>query len=152
MKAIKTALWFTSLSMAVAALSYPQFFIYNPFLNGLSTMAALQTVTILGWVLTISAAPLALLPFFRRDERFYALALATAIVWPVSLIAVRVTTLIETGDPGFQYLQLYPIFILTDLVFPVVIYVILLTRAIQARTEERVRQALESQTLLRVPE
>jgi hypothetical protein len=152
MNSTKTALWFTTLTMAVAVVSYPQFFIFNPYLNGVTVLAVIQTVTIAGWLLTLLAAPIAQAPVFKSDSKLYLLAFVTALLWPISLLAVRFALVLEIGDPGFQYLLAYPIFILTDLVFPVVICVILLARSIQARTEERIRQALESQALLRTTE
>ena len=125
--------------MTVTVLSYSPFFFYDPFVSGVTITALFQLLTIPGWLLVILAGPLSTLKVFLDSRRLTLLAISSATIWPASLLALRAQSLVATGDAGFEYLQSYPIFILTDLLFPLLIIALLVV----IRVEEKIRSATQ---------
>lgn len=113
-----------SLFFAGVILTFPEFFIFNPFTFGFSTLGVLQTFSTLGWGLAL-LAPLAYFALRSTQSRKLLLVFMLGL-WPLSVLAIRVFLLSATGDPGWQYLIDFPVFLVTDLIAPTLLIIFLL--------------------------
>lgn len=113
---MKRVLVLNSLFYTGVVLSHPGFFVFNPFAPGFTILGLLQTLSSAGWILTICLPLISWIVQSIGASRM--LLLASVLLWPLSLLLIRVFMALVTGDPGFQYLVNYPIFAVTDFIAP----------------------------------
>jgi hypothetical protein len=112
-----------SLVFVLHVLTYKSFFFINPFSAVTPWLAFEQTLSMVGWV-CLTIFPPFILAFRDRIQSFNSIFLLSWVVWPVALVLIRVSLLASTGNPFITYLATYPIFIFTDIVVPVIYFVI----------------------------
>lgn len=109
-------LFLNALYMAGVVVSFPQFFFFNPYIYGFTILGLFQTVSTAGWVLVV-LAPVIYLASRSAGTREL-LTAVSILIWPTSVVLIRVFLFVTTGDPGWQYLVVYPVFIVSDFLAP----------------------------------
>lgn len=110
-----------SLVILATVLSFPQYFIYVPFTNGLNTLSFLGFFALLGWTLLMIVPPLALNPkikIWRVSHTF--LLLVAVLIYPVSTLGVKIVGLVSLQQFWIQYLITYPILFVVEWIFPLI--------------------------------
>lgn len=120
-------LFLNALFMAGIVATYPQFFLINPYFYGFTILALFQTFSTAGWVLIILSPLIYALTKSRGKLEF--LTVASVLIWPISVVTIRIFLFSSTGDPGWQYLFIYPVFIVSDLLAPIFLAYFLLSRS-----------------------
>ena len=119
--------------------TYPSFFLFNPYAQGEGVRSVVLTLTGLGWLL-IANGPVVLMGLYATGRTAAIKFLPViALVWPVSLIINHISLFIQEGLWYTGYLADYPIFIVTDILLPlllVVVWLELRQRAIHLNTKE----------------
>mgnify|MGYP000455707615 CR=1 FL=1 len=110
-----------SLVMVLHVLTYKSFFFINPFSAVTPWLAFEQVLSMLGWISLILAPPLLLL-YKEKLGRFNLFFLLSWLIWPVAIVLIRVSLLASTGNAFVGYLSTYPIFIFSDIVVPVIYF------------------------------
>ncbi len=115
---------FGSLVFAATILTYPEFFLFNPFDSVDPIRRFFLALTTLGWVTTL-LGPLVLLSLHAvgLSKRLHLMDIF-ALAWPASLIINHLALLIQTHKLFIGYLGVYPIFIVTDIALPI-LYVLM---------------------------
>lgn len=126
-------LFLNALFMAGIVATYPQFFLINPYFYGFTILALFQTFSTAGWVLIILSPLIYALTKSRGKLEF--LTVASVLMWPISVVTIRIFLFSSTGDPGWQYLFVYPVFIVSDLLAPSFIAYSLLAPAARKSSE-----------------
>ncbi len=106
--------------MLIAFLTFPGFFVFNPFETDISVLSFVQFFSLIGAFLALIFA-IWFRSYWKLALRFKFLFWLSLLSWPASLVLVRAVSFLAWGDPGFDYLLRYPIFILTDAVFPIAV-------------------------------
>ena len=115
---------FFSLTFWLVVATYPSFFLFNPFAFQDASRAALLAVMMLGW-LVLANAPFLIFGFFALGfQRVLSLLPIVALLWPVSLIVNHVSLAVVEGNWYLGYLADYPIFVVTDILMPLVLIAI----------------------------
>lgn len=110
---------FGSLTFLMTILTFPEFFLFNPFASIDPIRRVFLTLTTVGWVTTLIGPPVLLaLHAVGVSKRLHLLDFL-ALAWPVSLILNHIALLIQTHKLFVGYLSVYPIFIVTDIALPV---------------------------------
>lgn len=98
--------------------TYPSFFLFNPFENDNPLRATLLTALIAAWVL-LANGPIVLLGYFAVGHGWpLRLLPIVALAWPVLLLANHVSLAIVEGNWYLDYIIDYPIFFVTDIFLP----------------------------------
>jgi hypothetical protein len=122
--------------LLLIALSNPGFFMFNPFETGFSILGLAQLIAIASWVLLMCGPVFILLSRVQLVGAWWALFLVSVLAWPVSVFTIHAILFIQTSDAHFDYLMEDPIFIVSDIVVPIIYLVIsqhLRSRATQDR-------------------
>ena len=122
-KTLRPVLLFTGTLGAVyllVYLSYPEFFTWNPANSANLVFGWLQYISSFAWF-SAALGPLAFWisgsEFSQRKSLAY---LVSALFWPAALVALHIYLFFSSGNAGLAYLVNYPIFVLTDIIFPVI--------------------------------
>ena len=109
---------FGFLTFGATILTYPEFFLFNPFDSIDPIRRIFLSLTTLGWITTL-LGPLVLLALHAVgiSKRLHWLDIL-ALAWPLSLILNHVALFIQTHKLFIGYLTVYPIFIITDIALP----------------------------------
>lgn len=102
----------------------PDFFFVSPTGENSQLRRAELILSTVGWVLTSTGAPIALMMYSAGFHKMRHFLPYTALVWPISLIISQVTVYILDGSFYLDYLITYPIFFYTDLVLPIFILIL----------------------------
>jgi hypothetical protein len=100
-------------------LTFPSYFFFTPFQNGVNLLSILQFMTMLGWV-SLIATPLVM---FRTDEvvwernRFYTFAILVSL-WTISTVLIKIYNYVNFGEMFAGYLWVYKIFIIFEWLLP----------------------------------
>lgn len=100
--------------------TYPEFFFFSPFAYGVSSLSMLQLVSLTGWVLLISVPIIITLSEAPYNAFLRTLFLISAVLWPISLLAIRIVMLVNAQGLALEYLVNNPIFFFSDLIAPVI--------------------------------
>ena len=103
------------------ALTFQDFFFFNPAeATGVFRQITLW-VALIGWLSVALATPLALL--YATSGSLAALRVVpyTTLIWPVAIVLAQISAYAETGESYLDYLFEYPIFVLTDIALPIFI-------------------------------
>lgn len=115
---------FLSTTFGLIVLTYPSFFLFNPFENSNPWRATLLAALVLSW-LVAAAAPVSLLSFFAIGHSWPMRVLPfAALAWPALQVVNHVSLWMLEGDPYLGYLLDYPIFFYTDLLLPAMLIAI----------------------------
>ena len=115
-----------SLVLTLVCLTFIPFFFSDPFQSGINPLTVTQFISGLGWILLVLVPPI-ILAIGRWNGFTKTSFLIAALLWPVTLIAIRIILGIQLGNPYLGYLITYPIFIFTDVLVPA-IYALLWVR------------------------
>lgn len=109
----------TSLYLFLVVISFRNYFFFLPnFSRSEKPIAFTQVMTTIGWVALISIPPL-LLRNSQRWGKFYSFTfLATALIWPLSTLTIKLLNLIYFGTPYVGYLSAHPLFLLMEFAVP----------------------------------
>ena len=99
----------------------PEFFFVSISGESSQIRRAELILSTIGWVLTSTIAPLALILYASGIHKARKLLPYTALVWPISLIISQFTVYIIDGAFYIDYLTKFPIFFYTDIVLPIFI-------------------------------
>ena len=114
-----------ALYMAGVVATYPQYFFFNPYFYGFTVLGVFQTVSSAGWVLLV-LSPI-IFAASKSSEKRRLLTAVSLLVWPTSVVLIRVFLFASTGDPGWQYLIVYPVFLVSDILAPLFLAYLLLS-------------------------
>jgi hypothetical protein len=111
---------FGSSIIGTVVATYPSFFLFNPLESMDAWRVITLTLTSVGW-LTLFFGPLLVLALNAlgksRAVRFLPWV---ALAWPVALIINHLALLIQTHKLFLGYLFVYPVFMITDILLPLV--------------------------------
>jgi hypothetical protein len=121
---------FIAISLFLAAFywlvvaTYPSFFIFNPLDDPWGIRQGALFLSLAGW-LAISTVPAVMLFLYALNwEKGIAALPFVALLWPVSVVLNQFLLFIRDGVWYFDYLLNYPIFIASDILLPVLIFVL----------------------------
>ena len=110
-----------SIVFILVVLTYNAFFFINP-MNALTPwLAGEQVLSMIGWISFILVVPVikflgARTPSLRR------IGLVSWLVWPAALILIHLSLWVTAGNPFLGYLVTYPIFFFTDVIAPLIYF------------------------------
>ncbi len=104
--------------------SYPQFFIFNPFDETWMIRQGALILSLIGWVAISTVPSVVLFMYAAGSNRGLRLLPIVATIWPLSVIVNQVLLYIRDQTWYFDYLINYPIFIATDILLPVLLFVL----------------------------
>lgn len=116
---MKRALLLNSLFFLGVVITYPGFFIFNPFAPGFTVLGLLQSVSTAGWIITICLPLISWVVDVTNAPK--GLLAVSILIWPISLLMIRLFMGLLTGNFGFQYLFSTPVFFITDLISPILL-------------------------------
>ena len=115
---------FLSTTFGLIVLTYPSFFLFNPFENSNPWRATLLAALVLAW-LVAAAAPVAIFSFFAIGHNWPLRVLPyVALAWPALQLINHCALWLVEGDPYLGYLLDYPIFFYTDVLLPAMLLAI----------------------------
>lgn len=105
----------------LVVLTFPDFFFFNPWESGDVLRSITLTLTTVGWLL-LSTGPLVILMLYAagRPGAIRWLPIV-AMWWPISLLVSHVTVYLQSRQWYVDYLVSFPIFILTDILLPLLL-------------------------------
>lgn len=101
--------------------TFPSFYFFNP-LGQVNMLRRFELIlSTIGWIGLSTLAPIALFAFASgaRGARYFLPVFA--LFYPISLVISQVTSYVQTGSAYLSYLRNFPIFVLTDLILPILI-------------------------------
>ena len=109
----------TSIYLFFTVISFRSYFFFTPnFSRPEKLIAFTQVITSIGWVALISVPPLLL----RKSQWWGKLSslmfLASALIWPVSTLMIKLLNLIYFGTLYVGYLSAHPVFLLMEFAVP----------------------------------
>jgi hypothetical protein len=105
-------------------LTFPSFFLFNP-LRVMGDLRKFELVlSMIGWVGISTVAPLVMLFHATGKANWQKSLLFLALAYPVSLLFLQISSLVTTGAVYLSYLMTFPIFIVTDLLIPILVFFI----------------------------
>ena len=111
---------FGSSIIGTVVATYPSFFLFNPLESSDAWRVVTLTLTSIGWV-TLFIGPLVALALNALGKpRAVRVLPWVALAWPVALIINHLALLIQTHKLFLGYLLVYPVFMITDILLPVV--------------------------------
>ena len=109
----------TSLVLVLVTATFPTFFFYATFANGISVLSIGQVLTQVAWIALIVVPPAAAFLAQKNRKAARNLLIFGGLFWPVTLVLVHVTLAVTTGNPYLSYLLQYPIFLFSDVFLPI---------------------------------
>lgn len=104
----------------LTALSFPQYFIFVPFTNGVNLLSFFGAGTLLGWGLLVVGPPLVLRTSIQGWNFSKTLTLVVFVsIYPFFTTAVKVYGLVVLGQLWAEYLVAFPIMIFVEWVLPI---------------------------------
>jgi hypothetical protein len=101
--------------------TFPSFYFFNP-LGQANTLRRFELIfSTIGWIGISTLAPIALFAFASGARGARHFLPVFALFYPLSLAASQITSYVQTGSAYLSYLRNFPIFVLTDLILPVLI-------------------------------
>jgi hypothetical protein len=110
--------------LVLMTLTFMKFFFFNPFLGGFNILGVFQFVSIIGWIALVLVPPVILNLRRTFTKNMSLILLIATFIWPAAVVLIRITLLIEVGNPYLTYLVQYPLFLFSDIVVPVIYFVI----------------------------
>ncbi len=109
----------TSMYLFFTVISFRSYFFFTPnFSRPEKLIAFTQVITSIGWAALIFIPPL-LLKKSQGWGKFTSLMfLASALIWPVSTLTIKLLNLIYFGTPYVGYLGDHPLFLLMEFAVP----------------------------------
>lgn len=104
--------------------SYPQFFIFNPFDETWLIRQVALILSLIGWVAISTVPSVVLFMYAAGNSRGLKLLPFVATLWPLSVVVNQILLYIRDQTWYFDYLINYPIFIATDILLPVLLFVL----------------------------
>ncbi len=104
--------------------SYPQFFIFNPFDETWLIRQVALILSLVGWVAISTVPSVVLFMYAAGNSRGLKLLPFVATLWPLSVAVNQILLYIRDQTWYFDYLINYPIFIATDILLPVLLFVL----------------------------
>ena len=104
--------------------SYPQFFIFNPFDETWIIRQLALILSLIGWVAISIVPSVVLFMYAAGNNRGLRLLPIVATLWPLSVVVNQVLLYIRDQVWYFDYLINYPIFIATDILLPVLLFIL----------------------------
>lgn len=108
-----------SLVFALEIWTFHKFFFFNPLEAGYPLVSIAQLCWFVALIVLIAVPPVVILRAQNEGRLAQLLFGVAAILWPASILFIRIAALISTGNAYVAYLVDYPIFLFTDLVVPV---------------------------------
>ena len=113
----------TSLGLSVLTtlviLSFPSYFLYLPFQDGISLFSVLGFTALLGWIFLIVLPPVFLAgPAGWRIKKTIGF-IAVVSLYTLSTLGVKIVSLISLGTFYAQYLIIYPVLIFIEWLLPI---------------------------------
>jgi hypothetical protein len=109
-----------SIVLLLMTLTFIGFFFANPFGSGFTFLGLIQAISTLGWISLIVVPPFVLYPRKDANPAKSVWFLIATLLWPASVLAIRITLLVQSGNPYLGYLVQYPLFLFSDIFVPVV--------------------------------
>ena len=101
--------------------TYSEFYLVNPFSQTDPWLMISQSLLVLGWLSISTIAPIVLFQFGSGMYRIISLLPYAVAIWPVSIAISQGVAIATTGQNYLNYLIDTPIFLVTDLVIPIVL-------------------------------
>lgn len=101
-------------------LNYPSFFTWNPSNSATPILGWLQFLSSFAWFCAAVTPSViwAVGSSFTKAKSFA--YLTAALIWPGALVVLHSHLFLTSGNASLAYLVNYPIFILTDLIAPII--------------------------------
>jgi hypothetical protein len=109
--------------MVLHVFTYKSFFFINPLEALTPWLTFTQVLSMIGWI-SLTLLPPVLLHFKIRIQKFDILFFASWATWPVALLLIRIGLFANTGNAFVDYLATYPIFMFSDILVPIVYFLI----------------------------
>lgn len=115
---------FTSATFLLIVATFPAFFVFDPSAQTDGFRLIILIFSSLAW-LTIALGPAVVFVLVALGRRRAVRALPyIALFWPVMLVINHVQLAISTGNAYLDYLVNFPVFIVTDILTPVLLLVL----------------------------
>jgi len=103
------------------ALTFQDFFFFNPAESAGVFRQITLWVALFGWLSVAIVTPLCLL--YSASGSMWALNVIpySTLIWPVGIVTAQISAYAETGESYLDYLFEFPIFVLTDIALPIFI-------------------------------
>lgn len=98
--------------------TYPEFFLFNPFLDPWWPRRLTLVLSLVGWIAISTIPTLVLYSYSAGSPKALKLLPVVAIFWPASVVLNQVLLFLRDGVWYFEYLLNHPIFIATDIALP----------------------------------
>jgi hypothetical protein len=102
-------------------LTFPSFFLFNPFNEADSLRQYELLASTIGWIGISTGTPILLFLYAAGFRRARLVLPFVALLYPISLIVSQLTIYNRTGETYISYLWNFPVFIFTDLLLPIFI-------------------------------
>lgn len=104
-------------------LTFPAYFYFLPESGAGDIRPFLLFVYLVGWPLAVVAPSLLMLirPMRQWVASFDVLYLVAVLMWPLATAAIKIRAAVLWGEPGLDYWGLYPVFILLEVIWPVLV-------------------------------
>jgi len=149
-----TALY--SVVFLFVTISFPLYFYFTPDFSASDVRPALLVLYVIMWPIAVIAPVL-----FLWSEKISSWNTAKSIIylvavlgWPLITLVIKIRGLMAFGDAGIGYWNIYPIFILLEVLWPILAVVMWIFSRENARTKLKIRRELrqEFKQALRVRE
>lgn len=101
-------------------LSFPQYYVFNPFAaSGLTGLAILQSLSLLGYGLLTAVPPILLRPTNKVWRSIDTLTLIVVLaIHPIATLGIKIYGILTFGQLWTEYLIAFPILFLVETVLP----------------------------------
>lgn len=109
-----------SVVLVLHTLALLPFFVFDPFVTGVSALAILQFASQIAWVLLVFMPPLVLWGLRSHYRLSRSLLLISALLWPATILLIRLAFAVMQQPVSFAYLFEYPMFVFSDIITPII--------------------------------
>lgn len=115
---------FTSAVFLLIVATFPAFFLFNPSAQTNGLRLIILIFSTLAWI-TIALGPAVIFVLVALGQQRAIKALPyIALFWPVMLVINHLQLALSTGDAYLDYLINFPVFIITDILTPILLMVL----------------------------
>lgn len=108
-----------SVITVLVILSFPSYFLYLPFQDGIGLFAVLGFFALLGWVCLVVLPPVFFADVKRWTTKKNIAFIAVVSLYTLSTLGVKLASLITIGEFYGDYLIIYPVLIFIEWILPV---------------------------------
>lgn len=115
---------FTSATYLLIVATYPSFFLFNPAEQTDSLRLVILLLSTIAWI-SLAIGPAFIFSMVSLGRQNYIKALPfVALAWPAMILVNHIHLGLTTGETGMSYLINFPVFIITDILTPLLLTIL----------------------------